>query len=144
MPSDTAIIPADVRQRLEEARLDNLALMRALDRVYRDGPPIAEAILRAWYELEADCVEGLWALDQPPGRLDRRAMVRDTLASLGRLAAARDRVRAALPAMEREILVRAEEAIRAALDPTEAYSQVAGRDPEQDEHEHDPDDDIPF
>jgi SEC-C motif len=130
MPSDTAIMPADVRQRLEEARLDNLALMRALDRVYRDGPPIAEAILRAWYELEADCVEGLWALDQPPGRLDRRAMVRDTLASLGRLAAARDRVRAALPAMEREILVRAEEAIRAALDPTEAYSQVAGRDPE--------------
>ena len=60
MLSDTAIIPADVRQRLEKARLDNLALMRALDRVYRDGPPIAEAILRAWYELEADCVEGLW------------------------------------------------------------------------------------
>jgi hypothetical protein len=28
MSSDTAIIPADLRQRLEVARLDNLALMR--------------------------------------------------------------------------------------------------------------------
>jgi hypothetical protein len=97
--------------------------------VFRDGPPIAQPTLRAWYELEADCVEGLWALDQPPGRLDRRAMVRDTLASLGRLPAARDRVRAALPTVEREVLVQAEEAIREALDPTEAYSQVPGRDP---------------
>jgi hypothetical protein len=130
MPSDTAIIPANLRQQLEGARLDNLALMRALDRVFPDGPPIAPAILRAWYELEADCVEGLRALDTPPGRLDRRAMVRDTLASLGRLAAARDRVRAVLPTVERALLVRAEESIRAALDPTEAYSQVPGRDPE--------------
>jgi hypothetical protein len=129
MPSDTATIPADLRQRLEGARLDNLALMRALDRVFRAGPPIAQPILRAWYQLEADCVEGLWALDQPPGRLDRLAMVRDMLASLGRLPAARDRVRAALPAVEREVLARVEEAIRGELDPREAYAQVPGRDP---------------
>jgi hypothetical protein len=58
MPSDTAIIPADLRQQLEGARLDNLALMRALDRVFRNGPPVAQAILRPWYELEADCVQG--------------------------------------------------------------------------------------
>jgi hypothetical protein len=129
VPPSSSIVPADLRRRLEEARLDNLALMRALDRVFRAGPPVAQPVLRAWYELEADCCEGLWALDQPPGRLDVRAMVRDTLASLQRLPAARDRVRAALTPAERHTLGDVEAAIRAALDPDEAYSQVAGRDP---------------
>jgi hypothetical protein len=35
--------------------------------------------------LDADFAEALWALDQPEGNLDRRAMLRDTLAALDQL-----------------------------------------------------------
>jgi hypothetical protein len=103
--------------------------MRALDSVFPAGPPVAATDLRAFGELEADCGEALWALDQPGGTLDVRAMVRDTLASLGRLPDARARIRAALTPRDRSVLGEAEHAIRAVLDDAEAYSQVPGRDP---------------
>jgi hypothetical protein len=130
MHSNPPVIPTDLRQRLEEARLDNLALIRALDRLYRQGMSVSQPLLHTLYELEADCGEGLWALDQPPGRLNTRAMVRDTLASLDRLPTVRDEVRAALSPSTRKALDEVEQAIRATLDPREAYSQVPGRDPD--------------
>jgi hypothetical protein len=46
-------------------------------------------------------VEALWALDQPPGKLNPRAMLRDTLALT----------------------------IRVNLSPAEAYKMIPGRDP---------------
>ena len=129
MRPDPPFLPTDLRQRLEEARLDNLALIRALDRLFRQGTPISQPILHRFYELEADCCEGLWALDQPPGQLNTRAMIRDTLSSLARLPTERDLVRAALRPADRDALGQIEQAIRATLDPGEAYSQIPGRDP---------------
>lgn len=129
MSLSSDILPADLRQRLEEARLDNLALMRALDRVFPGGPPIPQSLLRVWYVLEADCCEALAVLERPPVRFDLRAMVRDTVASLQKLPAARDRVRAALPPAERRSVCELEAVIHAALPPEQAYDQVPGRDP---------------
>ena len=118
-------VPRDLRARLEIARLDSLAVMRTLDRALPHGTPLRQADVHALGTLDADCAEALWALDQPQGRLDVRAMVRDTRASLDRLPAARQRLRDAVARYPLD----SETAIRAALDPAEAYSQVKGRDP---------------
>ena len=77
-------IPADLRARLETARLDLLALFRALDRMHLTPPQIPQRLLRQLFELDADYVEALWGLDQPPGKLNLHAMLRDTLAALVR------------------------------------------------------------
>ena len=121
--------PADLRARLEQARLDTLALLRALDQrhlVPRDLPQSALAHLAT---LDADCAEALWALDQPVGWLDAPAMVRDTLASLNTLADARAQIRARLSVNARVALERLEPVIRATLEPIEAYNDVPGRNP---------------
>ena len=121
-------IPADLRARLEAARLDTLALLRALD---RSGIPLRElphAELHQLYERDADCVEALWALDQPSGSLDVAVMVRDTLASLEHVPAARAAVRTRLPAHPR--LQQLESSIRTELHPREAYNDVPGHSPQ--------------
>jgi hypothetical protein len=41
---------------------------------------IPQRLIRQLFELDADYVEALWALDQPSGSFDLRAMLRDTLA----------------------------------------------------------------
>jgi hypothetical protein len=122
--------PADLRARLERARLETLALLRALDQVHlapRDLPHSALAHLAA---LDADCAESLWALDQPRGALDVDAMVRDTLTSLNALPVAREQVRTGVPGDTRARLQTLEPMIRATLDPIEAYNDVPGRDPQ--------------
>lgn len=81
------------------------------------------------FDLDADCAEALWALDQPSNSLDFAAMVRDTRASLDALPDARQRVRSRLPAPAAQTAVKLEQAIRAALDPAEAYNDVPGRNP---------------
>jgi hypothetical protein len=59
-------VPADLRARLEQAHLDTLALLRALD--HGLGPHEAPtAPLAALANADVDCAEALWALDQPPG-----------------------------------------------------------------------------
>src|SRR5260370_30336349 len=80
-------IPLDLRARLEAARLDLLALFRALDRMHLTPEQIPQRLLQQLFELDADYVEALWGLDQPPGKLDRRALPRDTLAALEQLPA---------------------------------------------------------
>jgi hypothetical protein len=122
--------PADLRARLERARLDTLALLRALDQgrlAPRDLPQAALAHLAA---LDADCAEALWALDQPLGTLDVDAMVRDTVTSLDALTRAREQVRTGVPGTTRVRLLTLEPMIRATLDLIEAYNDVPGRDPQ--------------
>ena len=123
-------VPRDLRTRLEHARLETLALLRALDQAAvapRDLPHVALAALA---RLDADCAEPLWALDQPPGTLDVDAMVRDTLTSLDALGHVRAHVRLGVPAACQPRLTALEPLIRATLDPREAYNDVPGADPQ--------------
>jgi len=123
-----ATIPPDFRARLEAARLDTLALLRALDRGL--GPhPAPTAPLAALADDDADCGEALWALDQQAHMLNLTAMLRDTTATLTRLPRTRQHVRDALPPLTRDHVAQLERVIRAALDPREAYSDIPGRDP---------------
>ena len=126
----TAEIPVDLRARLERARLDLLALFRALDRMDLSPTEIPQRLIRQLFELDADYVEALWALDQPPGSLDLHAMLRDTLAALDQLPEACARFRTNLPRRAQSILAQMEITVRHSLDPAEAYSMVPGRRPQ--------------
>jgi len=119
-------IPPDMCARLEAARLDLLSLFRALDRMDLSPAEIPQRLIRQLFELDADYVEALWALDQPPGSLDLRAMLRDTLAALDQLPEARARFRKNLPQRALPRLAELELSIRQALDPAEAYNMVPG------------------
>jgi hypothetical protein len=121
-------IPSDLRSQLEVARLDTLALLRALDRARIPLPHLPHADLHHLAELDADCAEALWALDHPIGSVAVAAMVRDTLASLQRLPAARHVVRTRVPSPPRVEAL--ESSIRADLEPREAYNDVPGHFPQ--------------
>jgi hypothetical protein len=123
-------IPADLRPRLETARLDLLALFRALDHMYLTPEQIPQRLIRQLFELDADCVEALWGLDQPPGNLNLQAMVRDTLAALQQIPPACCRLRDNLPESAYATLAQLETDIRANLNPVEAYNMVPGRNPQ--------------
>jgi len=125
-----ATIPADLRARLEVARLDLLALFRALDRMDLAPAEIPQRLIRQLFELDADFAEALWALDQPPGTLDDRLMLRDTLAALEQLPEASSRFRKNLPPRAHPALARLEVTVRQKLLPAEAYNMVPGRDPQ--------------
>lgn len=122
-------IPGDLRARLEVARLDLLALFRALDCMDLSAQEIPQRLLRQLLERDADYAEALWALDQVDGSLDRRNMLRDTLKALDQLPSASAKFRKQLPARAHPTLEHLEASIRAALNPKEAYSMVPGRDP---------------
>ena len=126
----TAEIPADLRARLEKARLDLLALFRALDRMDLSPAEIPQRLIRQLFELDADYVEALWALDQPPASLDLHAMLRDTLAALDQLLEACARFRTRLPHRAHSRLAQLEITVRSSLDPAEAYSMVPSRSPQ--------------
>ena len=130
MPRSEAEIPADLRARLEAARLDLLALFRALDRMNLTPQEIPQRLIRQLFELDADYVEALWGLDQPPGKLSLNAMLRDTLAALEQRSAACSRLRQNLPPKAQITLPQLELAIRTNLNPAEAYNMVPGRDPQ--------------
>lgn len=121
--------PTNLRARLQAARLDTLALLRALDQLPVSPAQLPQPETHQLFELDADCAEALWALDQPTGSLDFKAMLRDTLASLDALPDARQRVRTRLPPAATRTTVKLEQAIRAGLAPSEAYNDVPGRDP---------------
>lgn len=123
-------IPIDLRARLEAARLDLLALFRALDRMNLTPEQIPQRLIRELFELDADYVEALWGLDQPPGKFNLRALLRDTLAALEHLPAACSRFRKSLPPPAHPTLVQLELTIRLNLNPEDAYSMVPGRDPQ--------------
>jgi hypothetical protein len=86
-------------------------------------------LVRRLFELDA-----AWALDQPPGSLDLKAMLRDTLAALEQLLPApagsgRILLRALIPA-----LAQVEAAVRQGRLPTEAYSMIQAAIPKTVEH----------
>ncbi len=127
MARGTAVaIPPDMRGRLEAARLDLLSLFRALDRLNLSPAEIPQRLIRQLFDLDADYVEALWALDQPLGSLDLRAMLRDTLAALDLLPEACARFRKTLPRPALPRLAELELSIRKRLDPAEAYNMVPG------------------
>ncbi len=123
-------IPTDLRARLETARLDLLALFRALDRMHLTPQQIPQRLIRQLFELDADYVEALWGIDPPFGKLNLKALLRDTLAALDQLPVACSRFRKNLPAQARVPLSRLELTIRPGLHPAEAYNMVPGRDPQ--------------
>ena len=122
-------IPDDLRRRLETARLDLLALFRSLDRMNLAAGEIPQRLLQQLFELDADFAEALWALDQPAGRIDRHAMLRDTLAALNQLPKTADQFRKKLPPRSQPTLAQLEERVRKDLTPKDAYQLVPGRDP---------------
>ena len=124
------VIPVDLRPRLETARLDLLALFRALDRMDLSATEIPQRLLRQLFELDADFAEALWCLDQPAGGLNLRAMLRDTLAALDQLPVATARFRKKLSSRAHPVLANLETSIRTTLNPSEAYCMVPGRDPQ--------------
>ena len=126
----TVEIPADLRGRLETARLDLLALFRALDRMDLAPMEIPQRLIRQLFELDADFAEALWALDQSPGALDLNAMLRDTMAALDQLPEASARFRKHLPPRAHPVLAKLEITVRNSLLPAEAYNMVPGRDPQ--------------
>lgn len=123
-------IPSDLRQRLETARLDLLALFRALDQMDLAPREIPQRLIRQLFELDADYAEALWALDQPSGALDIKLMLRDTLAALEQLPEACNRFRKNLPKRAHPTLLRLEPAVRNSLAPHEAYNMIPARDPQ--------------
>lgn len=130
MARPAVAVPADLRARLEAARLDLLALFRALDRMDLTPLEIPQRLIRQLFELDADYVEALWALDQPPGKRDLKPMLRDTLASLEQLPELSVRFRNKLPRRAHPLLAQLEVTIRQSLLPAEAYNMVPGRDPQ--------------
>ena len=123
-------VPADLRNRLEMARLDLLELFRALDRMDLTPHEIPQRLIRQLFELDADFAEALWGLDQPLGTLDLSLLLRDTLAALEQLPEASRRFRKNLPARAHPTLSKLEITVRQTLRPTAAYSMVPGRDPQ--------------
>lgn len=124
------VIPADLRSRLEAARLDLLALFRALDRMDLTAGEIPQLILRQLFELDADYAEALWALDQPPRRFKLRAMLRDTSAALERMPQLMAKFHKMLPARAQSILPTLERSVRKNLNPAEAYNMAPTRNPQ--------------
>jgi hypothetical protein len=124
----TVALPPDLRPRLENARLDLLALFRVLDRMDL-SPPDPQQLLRQLFELDADYGEALWALDQPPGKLNQHAMLRDTLAALEQLPQRLIKFRNLLPPRAQRTLPSLELSVRRSLHSREAYNMVPGRDP---------------
>ena len=126
----TVDLPADLRVRLEAARLDLLALFRALDRMDLTPSEIPQRLMRQLFELDADYAEALWALDQAPGTLDVKAMLGDTLAALEQLPEASARFRKNLPRRAHPTLAQWEVTVRQRLQLAEAYNMVPGHDPQ--------------
>ena len=123
------IIPGNLRKRLETARLDALALFRALDRVDLTLSEIPQALLRELFELDADFAEGLWALDQPLDSMNFRGGVSIALPALEIWPEDRDEFLDCLPSRVLQPLAAQRESIRHTLTIQDAYSQVPGRDP---------------
>jgi hypothetical protein len=123
-------VPKDLRRRLEQARLETIALLRSMDRtmVYKTEADFSPELL-AVFKLEADCAEALWGLDQPLGAFSISKMLRDTLASLEWLPAARSAAMSVLGPEDLRNVMKIKDMVVRTVQPEECYSQVRGQDP---------------
>jgi hypothetical protein len=91
---------------------------------------IPQVLLRQLFELDADYVEALWALDQTPDRFKLWAMLRDTSAALERMPQLLTKFRRLLPPRAQSTLPALERSVRKSLNPGEAYNMVPTRNPQ--------------
>ena len=124
------VIPAELRARLEAARLDLLALFRALDQMDLTALEIPQSLLRQLFELNADYAEALYALDQPPRRFKLQAILPDPSTALERMPQLLARFRTMRPPRAHAKLPALQEPVRKNLNPREAYRMVPSRDPQ--------------
>lgn len=117
---------ADLRSQLETARLELRALFRALDELHL-MPHIPDE-LHALFELDADFAEALWVLEQPEGRFDLAAMMRDTRASLEERTRATQKLRSLMPVAERRRLDEQQRQVLS-LRLEDAYGDLPGGSP---------------
>ena len=117
----------DLRRRCELARLDARALYKTIDR-FLPGVGMSPDLYEH-AELDADLAEALRVMGKPLGRVNVPAMVRDTEASLRRLASTRESIFASLGTRQREIVSANIAMVRASLFHDEAYLDIPGRDP---------------
>jgi len=115
-----------LRPILERARLEILALVRALDRLglCQGRPPI----LTELGELDAELAEALWVLDQEQLEVDLVAMVRDLRVDLEELPNVCERLLGQL-SESRELVLAVAATILNSLPGREAYNDIPGRDP---------------
>jgi hypothetical protein len=85
------LAPPNLETELEAARLDGLALFRALDQLDLAADEIPQGLLRELFELDADFAEALHVLDFPTRGLDVVSMIADTRASIRRAPETRKR-----------------------------------------------------
>ena len=123
------LVSPQLEPELEAARLDLLALFRALDRLDLAASEIPQDLLRELFELDADFAEALHVLDFPMRGLDVRALVEDTRASLRRAPAIRRRFLAKLPFRATEPLQRWITTIRSKLMRDDARHAIPPQDP---------------
>lgn len=126
-PTADQLVAPGLRQRLEAARLEVRAWLRALDELHlvQELPPELYQLM----ELDADFAEALLVLDQPGGDFNWAAMTADTQASLAALPDAQAALLGVLTATERRRLTAHVRTVRAALHPSDAYLDIPGRDP---------------
>jgi hypothetical protein len=123
------LAPPSLEAELEAARLDLLALFRALDRLDLTAAEIPHELLRDLFELDADFAEALQVLNFPTRGLDVPAMVADTRLSLQRAPAARQRFLAGLAPRASAPLERWVATIRPGLTQQDARPPSPTRDP---------------
>jgi hypothetical protein len=82
---------------------------------------IPQVLLRQPFELDADYVEALWALDQTSDRFKLWARLRDTSAALERMPQLLTKFRRLLPPRAQSTLPAPERSVRKSLNPGGAY-----------------------
>jgi hypothetical protein len=123
------LTPPNLETELEAARLDLLALFRALDRLDLTAAEIPQDLLHELFELDADFAEALQVLDFPIRGLDVRAMVADSRTSLRRVHATRQRFLAGLAPRANAPLEQWIASIRPGLTREDARPTNPARDP---------------
>ena len=123
------LTPPNLEPELEAARLELLALFRALDRLDLTADEIPQGLLRELFELDADFAEALHVLDFPTRGLDVRAMIADTRAALRRAPVTRKRFLAELVPRAAAPLDQWIAAIRPQLTREDARHSIPTNDP---------------
>jgi len=122
-------VPKGLEGRLEAARLELLALFRAIDELDMSANELPQGLLQELFGLDGDYAEALSVLDSPVGEINVRAMLRDTRMSLARLDATRTQFLEWLLPGRREPLEVQRTKVRATLTREDAYHSIPGMDP---------------